>query len=110
MIDSGQEIHLKSGGKVVLEAAAEITLKVGGSFLKVTPGGILCSPINVGQGSGGSGRGVSLQLPKGVEPLAQVGQLPMAEALPTIEFPAKPPCAILAQQEENWVITGAEEA
>ncbi|MCP9270396.1 type VI secretion system tip protein VgrG [Xenorhabdus sp. XENO-1] len=110
VIDSGQEIHLKSGGKVVLEAASEITLKVGGSFLKVTPGGILCSPLNVGQGSGGSGRGVSLQLPEGVAPLAQVGQLPMAEALPVTEFSAKPPCAILAQQEENWVITGAEEA
>ncbi|WP_258086824.1 type VI secretion system Vgr family protein [Xenorhabdus bovienii] len=98
VIDSGQEIHLKSGGKVVLEAAAEITLKVGGTFLKVTPGGILSSPINVGQGSAGSGRGLALQLPEGVEPL------------PMVEFPAKPPCAILAQHEENWVITGAEDA
>ncbi|MDE9486032.1 type VI secretion system Vgr family protein [Xenorhabdus bovienii] len=98
VIDSGQEIHLKSGGKVVLEAASEITLKVGGSFLKVTPGGILSSMINVGQGSGGNGRGVELQLPEGVAPL------------PAVEFPAKPPCAILAQQEENWIITGAEEA
>ncbi|MDC9595110.1 hypothetical protein PSI17_16320 [Xenorhabdus sp. IM139775] len=98
VIDSGQEIHLKSGGKVVLEAAAEITLKVGGSFLKITPGGILSSPISVGQGSGGSGRGISLQLPEGVEPL------------PEVEFAAKPTCAILAQQEENWIITGAEEA
>ncbi|OTA21207.1 Vrg family protein [Xenorhabdus beddingii] len=46
----------------MLEAAAEITLKVGGSFLKVTPGGILSSPMNVGQGSGGRGRGIELQL------------------------------------------------
>ncbi|MGJ0638577.1 bacteriophage T4 gp5 trimerisation domain-containing protein, partial [Xenorhabdus bovienii] len=97
VIDSGQEIHLKSGGKMVLEAASEITLKVGGSFLKVTPGGILSSPINVGQGSGGSGRGLALQLPEGVEPL------------PEVKFAAKPACAILAQQEENWIITGAEE-
>ena len=81
---------------MVLEAAAEITLKVGGSFLKVTPAGILSSMINVGQGSAGSGHGLALQLPEGVAPL------------PMVEFPAKPPCAILAQQEENWIITGAE--
>ncbi|PHM50737.1 type VI secretion system Vgr family protein [Xenorhabdus miraniensis] len=92
VIDSGQEIHLKSGGKVVLEAAAEITLKVGGSFLKVTPGGILCSPINVGQGSGGSGRGLALQLPEGVAPL------------PEVEFPAHPYCPLLAQQDASPVI------
>ncbi|WP_237388040.1 type VI secretion system tip protein TssI/VgrG, partial [Xenorhabdus sp. Sc-CR9] len=92
VIDSGQEIHLKSGGKVVLEAASEITLKVGGSFLKVTPGGILCSPINVGQGSGGSGRGISLQLPEGVAPL------------PMVEFPAHPYCPVLAQQDASPVI------
>ncbi|OTA13929.1 Rhs element Vgr family protein [Xenorhabdus beddingii] len=104
MIDSGQEIHLKSGGKVVLEATSEITLKVGGSFLKVTPGGILCSPMNVGQGSGGSGRGLELQLPEGVAPLAQVGQLPMAETLPAIEFPVQPACAELAQQDAGLVI------
>ncbi|CDL85791.1 hypothetical protein [Xenorhabdus cabanillasii] len=69
-----------------------------GSFLKVTPAGILSSIINVGQGSAGSGRGLALQLPEGVAPL------------PEEEFTAKPACAILAQQEENWVITRAEEA
>ncbi|WP_340620290.1 type VI secretion system Vgr family protein [Xenorhabdus siamensis] len=109
VIDSGQEIHLKSGGKVVLEAAAEITLKVGGSFLKVTPAGILSSMINVGQGSGGSGRGVSLQLPEGVAPLGQVGQLPMAEALPVTEFPVQPACAELAQQDASLVIKPVKE-
>ncbi|MDE9557250.1 type VI secretion system tip protein VgrG [Xenorhabdus bovienii] len=96
VIDSGQEIHLKSGGKVVLEAASEITLKVGGTFLKVTPGGILCSPINVGQGSGGSGRGLALQLPEGVAPL------------PMVEFPAHPYCPLLAQQDVSPVIKPAK--
>ncbi|MDE1476630.1 DUF2345 domain-containing protein, partial [Xenorhabdus bovienii] len=96
VIDSGQEIHLKSGGKVVLEAASEITLKVGGSFLKVTPGGILSSMINVGQGSGGNGRGVELQLPEGVAPL------------PAVEFPAHPYCPLLAQQDASPVIKPAK--
>ncbi|WP_390902812.1 type VI secretion system Vgr family protein [Xenorhabdus bovienii] len=99
VIDSGQEIHLKSGGKMVLEAASEITLKVGGSFLKVTPGGILSSPINVGQGSGGSGRGVDLQLPEGVEPLPEVEMV----------FPAHPYCPELAQQDVSPVIKPAKE-
>ncbi|MDE9434258.1 type VI secretion system tip protein VgrG, partial [Xenorhabdus bovienii] len=99
VIDSGQEIHLKSGGKMVLEAASEITLKVGGSFLKVTPGGILSSPINVGQGSGGSGRGVNLQLPEGVEPLPEVEMV----------FPAHPYCPELAQQDVSPVIKPAKE-
>ncbi|MEX0447566.1 hypothetical protein [Xenorhabdus sp. SGI246] len=96
VIDSGQEIHLKSGGKVVLEAASEITLKVGGTFLKVTPGGIFCSPLNVGQGSGGSGRGLALQLPEGVEPL------------PMVEFPTHPYCPLLAQQDVSPVIKPAK--
>ncbi|CDL80054.1 hypothetical protein XCR1_1340001 [Xenorhabdus cabanillasii JM26] len=93
----------------MLEAASEITLKVGGSFLKVTPAGILCSPINVGQGSAGNGRGLALQLPEGVEPLPQVGKLPMTEALPVTEFPVQPACAELAQQDASLVIKPVKE-
>ncbi|MCG3461435.1 type VI secretion system tip protein VgrG [Xenorhabdus bovienii] len=90
--ESGQETHHKSGGKIVLEAATEITLKVGGSFLKVTPAGIQSSAINVGQGSGGSGRGVSLQLPEGIPPL------------PAVKFPLKKYCVLQAQEQVTWVI------
>ncbi|MEQ2027713.1 phage baseplate assembly protein V, partial [Xenorhabdus szentirmaii] len=96
VIDSGQEIHLKSGGKVVLEAASEITLKVGSHFLKVTPAGVLCSTMNVGQGSAGSGRGLALQLPEGVEPL------------PMVEFPVHPYCPELAQQDVSPVVKPAK--
>uniref|UniRef100_UPI003B833CBE bacteriophage T4 gp5 trimerisation domain-containing protein n=1 Tax=Photorhabdus heterorhabditis TaxID=880156 RepID=UPI003B833CBE len=96
--ESGQETHLKSGGKIVLEAASEITLKIGGHFIRLTPGGILTSAnLSVGQGSAGVGRGLSLQLPDGVEPL------------PDIKFPAKPSCAVLAQREANWIIDNQED-
>ncbi|WP_338803075.1 type VI secretion system tip protein TssI/VgrG [Xenorhabdus griffiniae] len=90
--ESGQETHHKSGGKIVLEAATEITLKVGGSFVKVTPAGIQSSPINVGQGTGGSGRGITLQLPDGVP------------ALPVVKFPVKKYCTLQAQENAAWVI------
>ncbi|NHB91021.1 type VI secretion system tip protein VgrG [Photorhabdus cinerea] len=96
--ESGQETHLKSGGKMVLEAASEITLKVGGHFIRLTPGGILTSPdLSVGQGSAGAGRGLSLQLPDGVEPL------------PDIKSPVRPCCAVQAQQETNWIIDNQED-
>ncbi|MCC8458439.1 type VI secretion system Vgr family protein [Photorhabdus aegyptia] len=96
--ESGQETHLKSGGKMVLEATSEITLKVGGHFIRLTPGGILTSPnLLVGQGSAGAGRGLSLQLPEGVAPL------------PEVKLPAKPLCAVLAQQETNWIIDNLED-
>ncbi|ETS30949.1 hypothetical protein PTE_02895 [Photorhabdus khanii NC19] len=91
--ESGQETHLKSGGKIVLEAASEITLKIGGHFIRLTPGGILTSPnLSVGQGAAGVGRGLSLQLPEGVAPL------------PGVEFPARPLCAVQAQLEANLMI------
>ncbi|MBS9437269.1 type VI secretion system tip protein VgrG, partial [Photorhabdus noenieputensis] len=96
--ESGQETHLKSGGKMVLEAASEITLKVGGHFIRLTPGGILTSPnLSVGQGSAGTGRGLSLQLPEGVEPL------------PDVKSPVKPVCALQAQREVNLTINNQED-
>ncbi|MDX7987856.1 type VI secretion system tip protein VgrG [Xenorhabdus sp. 12] len=90
--ESAQETHVKSGGKIVLEAATEISLKVGGAFIKVTPGSIQSSMIDVGAGSGSSGRGVSLQLPEGVPPL------------PEVKFPVKKYCALQAQESAAWVI------
>ncbi|PQQ26314.1 type VI secretion system Vgr family protein [Photorhabdus hindustanensis] len=96
--ESGQETHLKSGGKMVLEAASEITLKVGGHFIRLTPGGILTSPnLLVGQGSAGTGRGLSLQLPESVEPL------------PDVKSPVKRICALQAQREVNLTINNQED-
>ncbi|WP_237385415.1 type VI secretion system Vgr family protein [Xenorhabdus sp. Sc-CR9] len=90
--ESAQETHVKSGGRIVLEAATEISLKVGGAFIKVTPGCIQSSMINVGAGSGSSGRGIALQLPEGVP------------ALPDVKFPVKKYCACQAQESAAWVI------
>ncbi|MBD2797256.1 hypothetical protein ID856_12010 [Xenorhabdus sp. 18] len=42
--------------------------------------------------SGGSGRGVSLQLPEGIPPL------------PEVKFPVKKYCALQAQENTSWVI------
>uniref|UniRef100_UPI0036D92A65 type VI secretion system Vgr family protein n=1 Tax=Photorhabdus sp. RM322S TaxID=3342825 RepID=UPI0036D92A65 len=96
--ESGQETHLKSGGKIVLEAASEITLKIGGHFIRLTPGGILTSPnLSVGQGAAGVGRGLSLQLPEGVEPL------------PDVKSPVKPICALQAQRDVNLTINNQED-
>ncbi|WP_323872849.1 hypothetical protein [Xenorhabdus doucetiae] len=52
----------------------------------------MSSSMSVGQGSAGSGRGLSLLLPEGVEPL------------PEVEFPAHPYCPVLAQQDVSPVI------
>ncbi|MDP0612571.1 type VI secretion system tip protein VgrG, partial [Klebsiella pneumoniae] len=41
--ESGQETHITSQGKVVIDAATEITLKVGGSFVRVTPSNVFTS-------------------------------------------------------------------
>ena len=65
-IEAGQEIHLSSGMKVMLDAGSEITFKVGGSFVKLDPSGVmLVGPsvkVNSG-GSAGSGSGAAPKLP-----------------------------------------------
>ena len=52
--------------KIVIEAGAEVTLKAGGSFVKVDPSGVTVSGPLVRMNSGGgpgSGRGVGAQIP-----------------------------------------------
>ncbi len=65
--ESGRELHIKSGQQAVLEADGEITLKVGGSFIKLDAGGItIVGPqvkINAG-GSPGSGTGQAAEKPR----------------------------------------------
>ncbi|GGI99750.1 hypothetical protein GCM10009083_15640 [Halopseudomonas pertucinogena] len=66
-IEAGQEIHLSSGMKVVLEAGSEITFKVGGSFVKLDPGGVTLVGPSVKMNSGGSagqGSGTAPKLPE----------------------------------------------
>jgi len=67
---AGTEIHLKAGTSVVIEASAQISLKVGGSFVNVSPAGVHISGpmvfVNSG-GSAGSGSGASPKTPKEAE-------------------------------------------
>ena len=79
----------KVGDKLVLEAGSEITLKGGGSFVKVDPSGIkLVGPaikLNAG-GSAGSGSGWAGQapvVPKGVEVVKAPELVELIMAIPT---------------------------
>lgn len=61
-LSAGQEIHLKSGMKVVIEASAQLSLKVGGNFIDISPAGVAIQGKLVLINSGGepaSGSGSS---------------------------------------------------
>lgn len=84
-VSTGNEIHFKSGAKVVIEAGAGITLKAAGSFIKIDASGIsVVGPaINLNSGgsaSNGSGfREAIATLPNNVEPVPapEVATLPV---------------------------------
>lgn len=52
--EAQQEIHLKGGPKIILEASAQISLKVGGNFIDINPGGVFIKGTMVMVNSGGS--------------------------------------------------------
>lgn len=62
LVDTQQEIHLKAGMKVVIEAGTQISLKASGSFIDIGPAGVAIKGtmvmINSG-GAAGSGSGAS---------------------------------------------------
>jgi type VI secretion system secreted protein VgrG len=63
---AGEEIHFKSGDKIVFEAGSDMTIKGGDSFIRLTPAGIviLGSQVKINEGgSPGSGSGASPELP-----------------------------------------------
>lgn len=70
---SDDEIHFKAGIKAVVEAGMEMTLKVGSSFIKITPAGIKLNGPSINlNGSGaaaGAGTGASPLLPADAEPV-----------------------------------------
>jgi type VI secretion system secreted protein VgrG len=73
LIEVGDEYHLKSGMKIILDAGTEFTIKSGDSFIKLDPGGVkIVGPavdINSG-GSPGNGTPSAPELPdetKGAE-------------------------------------------
>jgi type VI secretion system secreted protein VgrG len=53
--EAGQEIHLKAGQKIVLEAEAGLSLVVGGSFIHLTPESITITGTTVLINSNGPG-------------------------------------------------------
>ena len=65
-VESGQEIHLKAGMKVVIEAGLQLTIKGPGGFVDIDPTGVTIQGtmvlINSG-GSAGSGSGSSPEAP-----------------------------------------------
>jgi type VI secretion system secreted protein VgrG len=53
--EAGQEIHLKAGQKIVLEAEAALSLVVGGNFIHLSPAGITITGTMVWINSNGAG-------------------------------------------------------
>jgi type VI secretion system secreted protein VgrG len=94
---SGQQTHHVSDGKIIIEAGTEITLKVGGSFIRITPGAIFSSGcLNIGDSGPGDGEPVRLMLPEGVQPAPE-------------PYPVKKYCAAAAREEGSWVIKSGDE-
>ncbi|CAD5200849.1 type VI secretion system tip protein TssI/VgrG [Pseudomonas sp. FEN] len=44
LLQADEEIHLKSGARMVIDAGSELTFKVAGSFIRIDGGGITLSP------------------------------------------------------------------
>lgn len=96
--ESTLQTYFVSGGKIVLDAGTEITLKVGESFIRITPNMIFTSNnLVVGGGSAGSGTSIDLELPQGVPPL---------ELSP---YPVKKYCAVAAQHSGGIIIKPNED-
>ncbi|WP_415679630.1 bacteriophage T4 gp5 trimerisation domain-containing protein, partial [Vibrio diazotrophicus] len=84
-VSTGNEIHFKSGAKVVIEAGAGITLKAAGSFIKIDASGVSVVGPAINLNSGGSaGNGSGFReaiatLPNNVEPVPdpEVATLPV---------------------------------
>lgn len=90
----------------MLEAGAEITLKVGGSFMKIDPSGVtLVGPsikMNSG-GSPGSGSGWAGQMP------GLPGGVEVPVYTPPPPFKGGKACPLLAQQETAMNINECDE-
>ncbi|HCU67739.1 MAG TPA: type VI secretion system tip protein VgrG [Desulfomicrobium sp.] len=89
LLRSGGEAHVKSGIKTVFEAGTELTLKVGGSFIKLDPSGVTIGGPAVKMNAGGSpGRGT------GARPL-----LPLSAVVPGIDSFNPDDCDVSRQHD-----------
>src|SRR4029077_18580980 len=67
VLDSGQEIHIKGGMKVIIEAGMQLSLKGPGGFVDIGPSGVTIQGTLVNINSGGShapGTAASPQAPE----------------------------------------------
>ncbi len=66
-LEAGGEIHIKAATKVVIEGGAQLSLKVGGNFVNISPAGIDITGtlVNINSGgAAGSGGGVKSKTAK----------------------------------------------
>ncbi|MEG0434801.1 MAG: hypothetical protein RR615_16595 [Morganella sp. (in: enterobacteria)] len=97
-MESGQQTHHLSDGKIIIEAGTEITLKVGDSFVRITPGAIFTSGnLNIGDSGPGAGAPVKLTLPDGVAPFESA-------------YPVKKYCAVAAQHSGSMMVKPSGES
>jgi type VI secretion system secreted protein VgrG len=62
VLDSGQEIHIKGGMKVIIEAGMQLSLKGPGGFVDIGPSGVSIQGTMVLINSGGAaGEGTACQ-------------------------------------------------
>jgi hypothetical protein len=96
----GDELHIRAGGKIVFEAGMELTIIVGGHWIRITPAGITTSPIvHVGSGSPGIGSGASPLLPLG-SVVTEVAQAPRSQLCALKAALDSPICKKYAPGEE----------
>ncbi len=60
---AGGDIHIKAGSKVVLDAGIELTIKAGGAFIKLSPGGVQIQGATINLNGGGSAGSASAASP-----------------------------------------------
>jgi type VI secretion system secreted protein VgrG len=74
-LEAGMEIHLKAGMTAVIEGGVQLTLKVGGNFIDISPAGIFIQGVMVNINSGGaagSGSGAAPASPQAPDKAAPV--------------------------------------
>jgi type VI secretion system secreted protein VgrG len=85
LVRSGDETHLKSDIKTIIEAGTELTIMAGGSFIKIDPSGVSINGAKIKLNSGGTpspGTGAAPLLPiagelvdEGMAPITQIDAL-----------------------------------
>jgi type VI secretion system secreted protein VgrG len=116
-------VHLKAGMTMVLEAGVQLSLKVGGNFIDINPGGIFIQGtmvmINSG-GAAGSGAGASPTAPASPAApdvpeeakeaaTARPGELPSTQAQPD-QRQAQSPGSVRVGSQSQALREGAQEA